>query len=143
MSAAPALVATAVLLAVGFTMGQCSAPETKEVTKYVTVPVIKTHVETKEVYGELPQSCKDAAAVAPLIMAEDEKQTAAAGELLLLSEQLSSATAFTDTSAVNTLIEGIDEQKEILADSINTRAEVVNRFTALFSKCETEVNDGP
>lgn len=138
-----AVFGTVVVLALGFSLGRCGSDDTETITetKFVKVPVVKTHVVTKEVYGKLPQSCIDAAEEVQTIMAEDEKQTEAAGDLLLLAEDLATATAFTDINTVNKLIEGIREERDILNETVVNRAESVKRFNTLMSACETEVNE--
>lgn len=135
--------ALVVALSVAYSLGSCGEHvETKTEVKIVKVPVVKTHIETKEVTLPYPESCTEALEASSRITANDGVQTAAVGEILLALQDMGTAAAFNDVEKVNELTSIVREQGGILNTSVLERDTAISTFETYLSKCKAELEEG-
>lgn len=132
----------AVALGVAYSLGSCGEHvEVKTETRFVKVPVVKTHVEYKDKMLPYPESCTEALAAAERITANDAEQTKAVGEILLALQDLGSAAAFDDVAKINETTEIVRKEGGTLNDTVLERNTAINTFETYLLKCQQEIAD--
>jgi hypothetical protein len=139
--AAVVLLAGAVCL--GFSLGRCGGPEQVPHTRIVTVPTVKTHVEYRDRYFNLPDSCTRAVKALGDVTKENGHTTESAGVILDALDSLGQGRATGDIQSVNKAIDKIRPAQIELATASNDHSDLQQRITVLISRCEKEVKAGP
>jgi hypothetical protein len=129
-------------LVVGIMLGMATNDgpvETKTEVKVIEVPTVKTKVEYRDKMVPWPSECSDALDALPKIIEGDAAQTAAVGKVLLALQELSTASAFNDTNAVNEAIAVVRKEKGVLSATIADRSSAITVYEVFLSKCEAAI----
>lgn len=140
MAARGAIILLAGVAAISWGVGRASAPEAVPHTRIVKVPIVKTHVETKEVYRPLPKSCTEAIDRLKVVVKYDDDLTANAGEVLDALSDLGRGDAMKDVALVNKATDRIIVAQSALASAANHKTEEEQRLSESISACSKEVN---
>lgn len=133
------------VLGLGISMGRCGAGEVETVTKVriVKVPTVKTHVEYRDRYVKLPESCTEAAKLLTEDTKDNGTMTEAAGQIVDALSKLGLGKVQQDIQAINKSTETINAAKSRLDLAATDNSKATGRITAAISRCQKEVNDGP
>ena len=141
------VIALVVAVCLGFSLGRCGSddPEVKvvEKTRFVKVPVVKTHVEYRDKFVPLPSACTDAVAALSKVESSTGALTKNAGIIADALNELGLGYATNDVHTVNKALDVIGPAKSALENAANTKSETIDDISTLISRCQKEVADGP
>ena len=144
-----AIIGLAAVVGVSYALGYAAhddaakPPPPKVVTRVVTVPTVKTHVETKEVYKPYPESCLKIPAVMAGVQANNDALTKNTGEVLDALSDLNVGTGQKDQKLINDATQRILTAQSNLGSAANTKSEQEQRLSDAMSRCREEIAAGP
>lgn len=132
-------------LCLGFAVGKSGEPkpEVKTQVKIVSVPTVKTHVEYRDRFRPMPQSCIEAIDMLAKVGENNSDMTSSAGKILDGLGDLGLGTVQPDVHDINKVTETIMAAKDKLDSASIREQETARLVTAKITACEKEVADGP
>jgi hypothetical protein len=132
-------------LCLGFAVGKSAdpQPEVKTQVKIVKVPTVKTHVEYRDRYEPMPESCTEAIATLTEVGQNNSAMTGAAGTILDALGDLGLSSAQPGIHDVNEVTERIMAAKDKLDSASIREQETARLVTAKVTACQKEVAEGP